>query len=163
MEPEYVPTGPGGDPFESIREEILRKKAERQSVDSSQMEEEALADSEEGSALSEPVMQSEVSTQKPIEAPASPSLEPAQSSYQEFYQAQEKEILKKQKEADALLKQVQHQGTNTPKMKRVMQSSDRISAQIRKNFNTRKRAQVALITGEILSRPLAMRAGDSNF
>ena len=83
------------------------------------------------------------------------------SFYSELEQ-QEKEIAQKQKEAEMLKAQVQFQVNEKVLAKKQIQPSDRITSRIRRNFKTKTQAQIALISGDILSKPIALRGNDLN-
>ena len=143
------------DPYDRIREEILGKKAERQS-EIPALGEEASVPVEVRATLED----TEKSTQQ-SPTPSKPVVKTEDTSIYHTFKQQEKEILETQKKAKALLSQVSLKSLQRNDAQSFVhqnpQSHLRVSAQIRRNLKTQKAAQVALITGEILSSPLALR------
>ena len=88
--------------------------------------------------------------------------ESSNSSFYSELEQQEKEIAQKQKEAEMLKAQVQFQANETVLDKKQVQPSDRITLRIRRNFKTKTQAQIALISGDILSKPIALKRNDLN-
>ena len=144
------------DPYDRIREEILEKKAERQS-EIPALGEEASVPVEVRATLED----TEKSTQQSQSTPSKPVVKTEDTSIYHTFKQQEKEILETQKKAKALLSQVSLKSLQRNDAQSFVhqnpQSHLRVSAQIRRNLKTQKAAQVALITGEILSSPLALR------
>ena len=146
------------DPYDRIREEILEKKAERQS-EIPALGEEASVPVEVRATLED----TEKSTQQSQvqSTPSKPVIKTEDTSIYDAFKQQEQEILETQKKAKALLSQVSLKSLQRNDAQSFVhqnpQSHLRVSAQIRRNLKTQKAAQVALITGEILSSPLAIR------
>lgn len=149
------------DPYDRIREEILEKKAERQS-EIPALGEEASVPVEVRATLEDTEKSTQQSQSQSQSTPSKPPVVKTEdtSIYHTFKQ-QEKEILETQKKAKALLSQASLKSLQRNDAQSFVhqnpQSHLRVSAQIRRNLKTQKAAQVALITGEILSSPLAIR------
>jgi len=138
-------------PYEVIREEIKKKKEARRLLE----ETDRTDTSTNLEEIHEAVIEPEVKPNTQFESASNTSF------YSELEQ-QEKEIAQKQKEAEMLKAQVQFQVNEKVLAKKQIQSSDRITSRIRRNFKTKTQAQIALISGDILSKPIALRGNDLN-
>lgn len=137
-------------PYESIREAIKKKKEARRLLDRT----DRLDMGRNQEEIHEVVIEPEVKPNAQFES--------SNSSFYSELEQKEKEIAQKQKEAEMLKAQVPLQINETVVDRKKVQPSDRITLRIRRNFKSKTQAQIALISGDILSKPIALRGSDFN-